>query len=433
MKFWGRVNRTDMRMEQTGESDPKCLKNKILFAPSNDTGIKICHEINKYLQNDSSFEVIFFNMNKPQRENIIECYNSLSIKYDTSPLSENLGYPISHFYKKLISRSKTFFDYFVDYLKTKQPSLIVLTSDLGLQENAVISAAVFSKIPVVIIQDGIILLSAPGNNLKLLVKKIVTNISRKLGFVAGPISHEIYGANGAEYCFISGEIYIQRFKKIGIKPENIYVVGQPRYDKYYMGFPKQFVTHAQYPFKILVAFSGMPAYYKNTASLYFSEFEKLLKNLNQLYPDVTTYIKPHPRFRREEFESFLNKIDGKENMNLFSPGYDVLRVLHEIDFVISDYSTVVIEALLLGKPVILIKSFWGKHYPDIFVETGIARIIDNSDLIKESLEGYIFKDNIWQEIEKNVVLYIPRVIANPTSAAKRAYESFKDILAKREK
>ena len=402
---------------------------KIIGIPSNDTGVKILFPIYEKLKEDPSFHILFFNIDSIRGENCSQCLVARGMPCVAIPPADRLGFSISQTLKKPFYKKTVFYDVILDLLKKEQPDLILLTSDMGAPENVILSASCFLNIPVAIIQDGFLSLSIPPCLLKYRIKRGFMHLLRKIGIFVGPI-YQIYGVNGADYLLMMGELYKEKMLKLGFSPGKVFVAGQPRYDLYVNHLVKQFTTKREFPFRILIALSALPAYYKAMAHHYFSQLGTILTVINDHYPDIQAVIKPHPRFDLSEFRSLLSSHGQWDHIRYESPHRDILQLIPEVDFVLSDFSTAVAEGLLVGKPGILVRSIGKDFFPDVYTKTGIAYIIDEPQEIPAALESYVSFSEEWKRVEQNMAEYLGQTIGYIGNATDRVIEVLHQILEK---
>jgi len=189
----------------------------------------------------------------------------------------------------------------------------------------------------------------------------------------------------------------------GFKNDRIAITGNPRYD--FIKSSNQVKArkvlensyHISSKNKLIVI--AMSRWHENDEN-WISKFIKFC-NKN----DFEIVIKIHPRYKRG-FEESENKIQfiKKECQNeKFHLTYDVdlNLLLSGSDVVISDYSNVGVEAILLNKPVVnvnFIKEGIGKAQN--YHEYGAVLYVEEYDKLENLITGILLKNEYIEELEK---------------------------------
>lgn len=189
--------------------------------------------------------------------------------------------------------------------------------------------------------------------LKLKPKKIVianqlSCFHRSLAYVAKELNIEtIYmqhasvtenfsNLNIFSSALLEGEDSLIKFQMNGTKDKKLYLVGMPKFDKYY-----SYISDFKGINSIGICTNGMDS---------LKDFSDLIYFLTQKIPNIQIYVRPHPADRRKIEWLEL----AKQNNCLFS---DVLEVnsfsfFEYIDLIISGDSNIHLEAALLNLPSI---------------------------------------------------------------------------------
>ncbi|MBB3113311.1 hypothetical protein FHS18_005423 [Paenibacillus phyllosphaerae] len=136
----------------------------------------------------------------------------------------------------------------------------------------------------------------------------------------------------------------------GVRPESIEVIGHPRYDAIFTDgykpeetFLKQTSCKAG-TFKILLATQPL------TDKSAVQEAVKQLASLGQ----VEIIVKPHPwEVKKGYAQAYMHLADMLPNVKQFPLSLQLYDVLPHVDLVIMNNSTVGLEAMLYGKPVVV--------------------------------------------------------------------------------
>ncbi len=131
---------------------------------------------------------------------------------------------------------------------------------------------------------------------------------------------------------------------------------------------------------ILIVTENLPTLKDNVIFL-----QNVLRETKKIL-DVQIVVKPHP----SESNKWYEKTVGKENIKtlVLSRDSDVYEAIYACDLMIAFYSTTVIEAAILGKPVITV-NLTDRPDPMPYVERGIAigvyEVADLMQAIKDAL------------------------------------------------
>jgi hypothetical protein len=163
---------------------------------------------------------------------------------------------------------------------------------------------------------------------------------------------------------LAGEIEFHKYRKMGISPDRLIITGCPKYDEYYrlLNGSAAIQLFARQVKRKRILFAGVNHGFLKTYSreqwtgILTSIFSELMKK----YPDHELHIKPHPADPNHQAdELYADAIDP-----LFEPRIQIIdshgSLPHSIlacDYVVSFTPSVMLESLLLRKPVI----FFGQH------------------------------------------------------------------------
>jgi len=173
---------------------------------------------------------------------------------------------------------------------------------------------------------------------------------------------------------------VQMLVRHGVGPERCRVTGQPRYDLLSQSGPQdQRAARATLgldsaTFSVLFAVQAMhgPDYVRSVVSALFA------------VPGIHVMLRPHPGDRRNLYERIMRK-HGTGRMTLHRAG-DSLTLVRACDVLVTQHSTVMVEAALLGKPAIS-ADFGGLHGPPPVVEAGIATVVRGLEELIREVQG----------------------------------------------
>jgi hypothetical protein len=198
------------------------------------------------------------------------------------------------------------------------------------------------------------------------------------------------------------------------KEENLRVVGPPQFTIY--NSPSKLSKHNFLKY-LDIAFSGKLIYYSAAPFVRHSSQDEiifeLLKEWNfEMYP-IHILFKVHPLDNVEKFEKLckhlhVTLIDNQTHNKIkkFVPSYDEIifnrDLLYHSDINVNIYSSVTLEALLLGKPVIHIayQTVWTKNtipcyefynfsHFEVITNSKVSSIVNSLNQLKKYIHMYI--------------------------------------------
>ncbi len=179
--------------------------------------------------------------------------------------------------------------------------------------------------------------------------------------------------------FIWGEYQNEILTKIGNDAKQFDIIGHLQADRLSGFSDKDVVALPGLPEgKKIISVFPQPILGYITKEVKFRLAETILKAAES-FPDCLFVIKPHPAERDGIVEKTLNKV---ENAIILDHNFDLYSLLFISEVVITVYSTVSLEALMLGKPVIL-TNYIGVPNPIPFGRDKIAdEVFDTSSALK---------------------------------------------------
>ncbi len=201
------------------------------------------------------------------------------------------------------------------------------------------------------------------------------------------------------------------FIKLGYPENRLFVTGQPGHKwlrKKVKGIDKEGVLQqlgidTKYPIifyasqgyeEEISSLQNVPtnAYvlYKKTLIKFYDELRILSKEYN-----FWLIVKPHPKESKELHEMVFQKMDFNKAV-LLSPKDDPYRVLGFCDVLISNYSTLAMEALALGKPIIVLEDD-RKIGASIFLGCEAAFTVRSLQELRGTLKEVLYSDQEWSD------------------------------------
>ena len=254
----------------------------------------------------------------------------------------------------------------------QNPDLILVTSEYGFFERALIVAGKLKGIPTLAIQHG---------NIGPLHK----------GYMYPKGSISAYGSVETPYCPIPdktavyGRYDYDLLTKMGaFPPSSVVIAGQPRYD--ILAVAKRFFSREKFCSKlnldpdrkiVLVATENLPT---PEGEAFLRNILRALKN----FPDLQIVVKLHPREKGE----WYNKVVKEENVRaiILSRKADTFETLYACDLLITGFSTVITEATILGKPSVTLH-IGKKEDPTPYYKDVTLRIYREEDLVSAIREA----------------------------------------------
>jgi hypothetical protein len=181
----------------------------------------------------------------------------------------------------------------------------------------------------------------------------------------------------------TSEQLTQMLVRHGVAPERCTVTGQPRYDLVARSDPEdQRAARATLGLN-LTTFSVLFA----VQPIHGPDYVQSVISALLAVPGVHVLLRPHPSDARDLCER-LARHYGAERVTLHRAG-DSLRLLRACDMLVTENSTVVLEAALLGKPVIT-AHFGGSLFgPAPFGAAGIATAVYGLDDLTREVQRLV--------------------------------------------
>jgi CDP-glycerol glycerophosphotransferase (TagB/SpsB family) len=228
----------------------------------------------------------------------------------------------------------------------------------------------------------------------------------------------IFGSNSKRVCEIHN-----------MDTEKIKITGCPRYDEL---FKKQNPLSEKY---ILFTGSGIPStgysYFLSTEFL--QNYEKLLtdvfKNLQKFNEKII--VKRHPT--QDEVINLVNIVKKNLPEAKIFKNINTYKILSEAKLVISPPSTIVTEAIILDKPVILL-SYIPNDDGVPYSSSGSVILVDNTSNISEIIEKVLYDKKTQVALSKGRERFIEKMFVNKGVSAQKTLEAINanyEILSKK--
>ncbi|MDI6806455.1 MAG: CDP-glycerol glycerophosphotransferase family protein [Candidatus Aenigmarchaeota archaeon] len=276
----------------------------------------------------------------------------------------------------------------IHILEKERPAAVLMTFETGYYALALIAAAKKKGIPTIAIQHGIIH-STHGAY----THKEVSLASNSLEYPI-PDKTAVYGK-------YTKNILIKR----GNYPKgSVVVTGQPRYDILVEAYKifnrdKFCERYNLNPRKKIVLIVTQTLRSKEERDTFLRSTIDMIKKI----PDIQIVIKPKPNEDGKWQRRILleEKVKGK-----VLPGRsNIFEVLYACDAMITVYSTTVIEAMILNKPVIIV-NLTGEKDPMPYVESGASLGVYKKGDIVEAVRKALYDKRIKTELRKNMKKFV---------------------------
>lgn len=213
--------------------------------------------------------------------------------------------------------------------------------------------------------------------------RAVSGLTPALAALRGEIDHRFPRPNIRHMKYaVAGQSAKDAYVQRGVDPDNVYITGQPRFDA---------LLRRKFNREQLVSELGIPGdkgiivlATQHLAGGFCTEkqqreFTEIVVRAMPSFPEHQLVIKPHPQEVEDDFRNILAELG--ETRAVVRQKVDIYELLHASDLLITAYSTVALEAMLLDKPVVTI-NLTGKPDPMPYASSGAAiGVYKKEDLI----------------------------------------------------
>lgn len=295
-------------------------------------------------------------------------------------------------------------------IRVEKPNIVIVANDVDPPSSAFVRAANSANIPTLLIAEGTISKVIPIRRDFLFYAGVISNflhsknrlyllqywIKSLAGELSGePIPSEYrgegFGTGGCTKIAVWGESSKKVLIGKGVDPEKIVTTGNPIFDTFYrkkldtqkireklnIGVDKKIVVLA-------------PAGLVELGYWTKKEMGSLVKNVYETtkkLSDTWLVIKPHPRESVKDYEQYLG--DKKPERTTVIKDIELHPLIAACEILTTDASTVGIEAVAFGKPVVVLnltdKPYAGEP-PAILVKEGVALGVLQEEEVKPTVE-----------------------------------------------
>ena len=324
--------------------------------------------VNKF--NERKHKVLYLKL-----AHIYEPINKWYIKYN---LKKNTHDTILHSENKYLSENR-YYTNFMKYIYAiisflliplmflYRPSAVCVVSEDTVPEKILTSVAITLKVPIIRIQEGIFNPSSCPKRVK------------------------------ADKFAVMGASAANQLIKCGVSNDKIEITGQPRFDNLYQlkkhhDKRKTIEKLGLVENKKIVVLATQPVNECETRALLCCVYSTIKE-----FPDIQLIVKPHPAESIDLHED-VAKITSIKNYIISCD--DIHELLNICDTLITIHSTVALEAMLFGKPVITI-NLTGKKDRIAYAQEGAAIGIYSEDMLALALKNALYDDEVRNNLARN--------------------------------
>jgi len=306
-------------------------------------------------------------------KNFIESLHKYPLTSELSPYFNSIfGYVV-----KCIAMAKKM-------IEKEEPDLILVISEYGAFEKALVVAGRLKKIPTLAIQHGSV---GPLHK----------------GYMYSKNTISASGSIEAPYCPIPdktavyGPYYYGLLTKMSsYPPGSVVITGQPRYD--ILAQADRLYSREKFCSKLNLD-PNRKIVLIGTENLPIPEGKAFLRTVLgalENFPEIQTVVKPHPGERSEWYE----KVVDQENAGavVLSRGADTFEALYVCDLFLTGFSTIITEAVILGKLGVTVH-LSGREDPAPYYKDVTLRVYGKKDLVPAIREA-LYDEKTREKLKK---------------------------------
>ncbi len=239
----------------------------------------------------------------------------------------------------------------------------------------------------------------------------------------------LFGRPSADRMALGGQASREVYLAHGARPEQLVVTGQPVYDRL-VEFGRRDALPLKRRFtdeKRLAVFFSQPT----DVTLPVSLKRRFLEGARELdaLDGWRVLIKPHPREEKHSLRELLAEEGLQPASVLTEPGVDLYELLAAADLVVTAFSTVGVEALLMGRPVVCFVQHDTPPPLEYVESAAVLRVSGGPELI-ESVAGLLDDPTLRAGLERGRRAYLERYEAAwDGGAARRTAELITEMIA----
>jgi UDP-N-acetylglucosamine 2-epimerase len=275
-------------------------------------------------------------------------------------------------------------------------SLLVVGDDICPVERSTIAYARKYSIQSLLIQDGILI--DPKSGFEYSEKRRSNFLGRRLIrriLGLGRILPDLtaYGASNCDTFAVWGEGTRRMMIDFGIWPEKIVIVGSPRMDKW-IKMRQQRAPDLPDRSKCKILFTSLIL---STIKFGTDDEDRhvmgILDALAEKDPSLDIIVRPHPSEKTASYRRLFSEMNIKRLR--IDRESSLQKVLLECDLILTYVSTVAVEGMILGKPVICLPI--EKSQTPIFSVEGAAVFLEELEKLQYWINALLHDDDIIRE------------------------------------
>jgi len=291
---------------------------------------------------------------------------------------------LSHYFNSIFGYVVKCIEMTKELIEEEEPDLILVRSEYGAFERALVVAGRLKKIPTLAIQHGSI---GPVHKGYIYSKGSIS-ASGKIETPYCPIPDKtaVYG----RYC------YNLLTKMSSYPPNSVAITGQPRYD--ILATADRFYNRKKFCSKLILD-PDRKIVLVATENVPIPEGKALLRSILRAlknFPEVQIVLKPHPRERGEWYK----KVVEEENVGvvMLSKDSDTFEALYACDLFLTSFSTIITEAIILGKLGVTVH-LSEREDPTPYYKDVTLRVYREEDLVPAIREA-LYNEKTREKIKK---------------------------------
>lgn len=280
-----------------------------------------------------------------------------------------------------------------DFFEKNKINLFITMYDMGFEERAIISVAQNLGVPGILLQHGIY----PQNEY---IKQFIP--------IAGVIPHlELKEA-------VWGEKIKNYLQDMNIPEKNIILSGSLRHDDYFKKIEKKSSNKILLATNVIIGwdFNGFDTHVHTNYQNNVKEICTIANNI----PKKELVVKLHPgKSPIDNIEKVISDVDPK--ISVFKTG-NIANYLYDSEVLIStDWSTVLLEAMILGIPTITFPSDPKGFEDEEIIQSGATVLAKTMDEFNKSLNDILFDKQFREKVIFKGKEFVEKYLINKGTAS----------------
>lgn len=333
----------------------------VLFASWNPRLAKFVAKIGiPFLQLDETYRKVYTNSLKQHTSEVKQLIHQVDTNLLVQILTESLRIPISYepriFLEQEIVKIRAYTDIYFDLLEKYQPSIVILLNEISLLDRLMGLVCTFAGIPSISIQHGLFIGYAYH---KLATDKVIVwGEEPKLFWEQAGCAPERVVSVGA--------LGHEKWAALNTSNSQVSQVGRPQI--LFLGQnPAAFITHETHSKTVQAVFRAI-----------------------KMLPEYDFVVKPHPAENSDPYYQAYQDHSTISNGEIITDGAVEDAILSS-DLVITVFSTAGLEAMLLGKPVIVLNL---SQEPSIAPYVSAAKLVETENSLPKEIINILEDQNL---------------------------------------